>query len=751
MSLSGFTQAERLFQLNTPLGEDVLLLKGISGEEGISKPYFFNLEMLSTNSCITFTDIIGKNVTISIVLADRKTRYINGIVAEFSQTRSGEYGDSGMVLSSYTARVVPWLWLLTRSRDSRIFQNMTVPEIAEKVFREKQLSDFKLDLKAQYEKKEYCVQYRETDFNFISRLLEDEGICYFFQHDNGRHTLVLADDPSEHKLCPGQTSARCRQHAGLTYYGEDVIENLLVKQEIRAGKYALSDFNFETPNTSLKTEEPSNQALGPGEREYYDYPGGYGKKSAGDRLVKLRMQAEEAKITTFSGESNCRAFMSGYKFKIEDFYRKDMDGKEYVLTGIRHTGSQSYAISEANAESAYKNEFSCIPVEVPYRPPGRAKRPVVEGVQTAIVVGPKGEEIYPDSYGRVKVQFHWDREGKKDEHSSCWIRVSQTAAGAGWGAIDIPRIGHEVIVDFEEGDPDRPIITGRVYHALNKPPYALPDEKTKSAIKTNSTPGGEGFNELRFEDKKGEEQIFVHAEKNMDLRVKNDLLEVIERDRNLTVKRDHFETVEFDRHVNVTRDEMTAVDRDRHVKVGGKQATEIAESRSLVVSGDSIEVLRKGGSLEAGGNYYIKGMNVVIEGMSGLTIKVGGSFVTLNAGGVFISGPLVNINSGGAALAGMAGNPVAPVVAGIAALAANALPGEQRNKSDSEKKSWIEIELVDDDGKPVPGEEYRVTLPDKTVTGGTLDEKGYAKIAGIDPGSCKVTFPNLDKEAWEKA
>jgi len=751
VSLMGFTQSERLFKLSTPLGEDVLLFKSMTGDEGLSKLYFLNLELLSSNHGISFQEIIGKNVTLSIALADHKTRYINGIVAEFAQSRSGEYGETGVVLSSYTATVVPWLWLLTRTTDSRIFQNMTVPEIVEKIFREKQFGDFKLNLKAAYEKREYCVQYRETDFNFISRLLEDEGIFYFFLHENGRHILVIADDPSEHKSCPDQKCARCRSHAGLTYYGEDVIEYLQVKQEIRAGKYFLSDFNFETPNTSLKAEEPSNQILGPGEREFYDYPGGYSKKSDGDRLAKLRMQAEEAKITTLSGESTCRAFMTGYKFKVEDFYRKDMEGKEYVITGIRHTGSQSYAMSERDAESAYKNEFTCLPDHVPYRPPRCTRKPGIEGVQTAIVVGPKGEEIYPDQYGRVKVQFHWDREGKRDENSSCWIRVSQASAGAGWGAVDLPRIGHEVIVNFEEGDPDRPIITGRVYHGLNKPPYALPDEKTKSTIKTNSSPGGEGFNELRFEDKKGDEQIFIHAEKNMDLRVKNDLLEVIERDRNLTVKRDSFETVEFDRHVNVTRDEMTTVARDRHVKVSGKQATEIAESRSLVVSGDSIEVLRKGGSLEAGGNYYIKGMNVVIEGMSGLTIKVGGSFVTLNAGGVFISGPLVNINSGGAALAGMAGNPVAPVVAGIAALAANALPGEDRHKDDSEKKSWIEIEMVDEDGKPVPGEEYRVTLPDNTVTGGTLDEKGYAKITGIDPGSCKVTFPNLDKEAWEKA
>jgi type VI secretion system secreted protein VgrG len=318
-----------------------------------------------------------------------------------------------------------------------------------------------------------------------------------------------------------------------------------------------------------------------------------------------------------------------------------------------------------------------------------------------------------------------------------------------------------VIVDFLEGDPDRPIITGRVYHGVNKPPYPLPAEKTKSTIKTNSSQGGEGFNELRFEDKKGEEQIFVHAEKDIDQRVKNDIREWVGRDRSLIVKRDDYETIEFDRHLTVTRDDMTTIGRDRNLKVAGKEATEVAGSRSITVTGDMIEVIRKSGSVEAGGDYYIKGMNVVIEGMTGLTIKVGGSFVTLNAGGVFISGPMVNLNSGGAALSGVAGKIVAPIAALLAAVAADAVPGggdkgEQRHKDDDkknkDKKSWIEIELVDEDGKPVPGEAYKVTLPDgETVATGTLDEKGFARIEGIDPGTCKITFPNLDKDSWAKA
>ena len=507
-----FTQDGRLFSLNTPLGKDVLLLKDITGEEGISGLYSFHLNLLSENHSISFKDIIGKNVTISAALADGKTRYFNGIVSEFSQSRAVEQGKADILLSYYTATVVPWLWLLTRTTDSRIFQNMTVSEIVEKIFVEKKLKDFKLNLKGKYGKREYCVQYRETDFNFISRLLEDEGIFYFFQHEDGKHTLILADDPGEHHPCPEQGTARCRPHEG-GGYDEDMIDTLLVKQEIRAGKYTLNDYNFEMPNTNLKTEVPGNQKLGPDEREYYDYPGGYGKKSEGDRLANIRMQEEEARITTFQGTCNCRAFTSGYRFKLEDFYRDDMNNKEYVLTGIKHEGSQTYSRFDTEEEQTYKNEFTCIPFDVPYRHPRNTPKPFVQGAQTAIVVGPGGEEIYTDKYGRVKVQFHWDREGKKNENSSCWIRVSQVWAGSGWGAMHIPHVGHEVIIDFIEGDPDRPIITGCVYNGNNKPPDELPANKTKNYIQSW------GDNDIIFENKDGDKCIHIKQSCGNEIRM----------------------------------------------------------------------------------------------------------------------------------------------------------------------------------------------------------------------------------------
>lgn len=638
-----FKQDGRLFSLNTPLGKDVLLLKDITGEEGISRLYSFHLNLLSENHNISFKDIIGKNVTISIGLKDGKTRYFNGIVSEFSQSRAGEQAKADLLLSYYTATVVPWLWLLTRTTDSLIFQKMTVPEIVEKVFVEKNLKDFKLDLKNSYEKREYCVQYRETDFNFISRLLEDEGIYYFFQHEDGKHTLILADDPGKHQPCPEQGTARCRPHEG-GVYDEDMIDALLIREEIRAGKYTLNDFNFEIPNTNLKSEVPSNQKLGPGEREYYDYPGGYGKKSEGDRLAKIRMQEEEAGITTFHGTCNCRAFTSGYRFRLEDFYRNDMNKKEYLLTGIRHEGSQTYSTGDAEAEETYKNEFTCIPFDVPFRPQRVTRKPLVEGAQTAIVVGPSGEEIYPDKYGRVKVQFHWDRLGKNDENSSCWIRVSQIWAGTGWGAMFIPRIGQEVIVDFLEGDPDRPIITGRVYHGSNNPPYPLPDEKTKSTIKSNSSKGGDGFNEIRFEDKKSNEQLFIYAERNQDNRVKNDSQEFIGNERHLIIKGEQFELVE----------------KDKHLTVKGNHNEKVEGIISIESIMDMQEKVGMKHALEAGQEIHLKaGVNVIIEAGK-ISLSAGGSFITIGPSGVDISGLIVNLNSGGSATAGSGCSPQAP-------------------------------------------------------------------------------------------
>jgi type VI secretion system secreted protein VgrG len=627
-----FTQENRSILIDTPLGKDVLLLVRCAGTEEISSPFSFELEMLSENHNIAFKDIIGKSVTVSILLADGSKRYVNGIISRFSQGRGGGEAGGDPRFSTFTATMVPFFWLLTRTSDSRIFQGLSVPDIVEKILKEKEVLDYEIKLHGSYEKRDYCVQYRETDFNFISRLLEEEGIYYFFKHEDKKHILVLSDVPDEHKPCPKQEAARYQISAG-GQLEEDMLTSLEIAQEIRVGKYTLKDFNFETPATDLKVEVPSQQAVGPGEREIYDYPGGYGKRAEGDRLANIRMQEEEAAVTTINGSSNCRAFTSGYKFDLKDYYRDDMNNKAYVLTSIHHDATQEYIPGEEGAELSYGNNFSCIPFNVPYRPRRRTPRPVVEGIQTAIVVGPKGEEIYPDEHGRVKVQFHWDREGKNDENSSCWIRVSQVWAGAGWGAMYIPRIGHEVVVDFVEGDPDRPLITGRVYHGNNRPPYSLPGEKTKSTIKSDSTLGGGGSNEFRFEDKKGSEEIFLHGQKDWTIAIENDKNQTVGHDETLAVGNNRTKSVGVNQSETIGSNKTIDVGVNHTETIGSNMSLTVGSNKTELVTINSAETIGAAKEITVGGLLQITVGAAMNETVAGAKAEEVGAFKGETVGG----------------------------------------------------------------------------------------------------------------------
>ena len=761
-----YTQENRRIGIGTALGPDVLLLSSFRGDEGISRLFRYDLELLSVDESVDFDALIGKNVTFWIVLADGSARYINGQISRFSQ------GARDPNFTSYHAEVVPWLWFLTRTADCRIFQNKKTPDIIQQIFNEFGFKDYALRLYGSFAEREYCVQYRETSFNFISRLMEEEGIFYFFEHENGKHTLVLANSPTENKPCPQQPNVRFDKSAG-AWQQDDVILEWRLQQELRPGKYALTDYDFENPLTDL-----SVNVSGKGAYELYDYPGEYVKRGDGDTRVRIRLQEAETPYVVGYGSSDCRDFISGYTFNMTDHYR-DSQNQSYVLTAVHHVANQGADfVSGSDDDFHYRNTFECIPASTPFRPSRLTPEPVIQGAQTAVVVGPSGEEIFTDKYGRVKVQFHWDREGKLDENSSCWIRVAQLWAGKKWGAMYIPRIGQEVIVDFLEGDPDKPIITGRVYNAEQMPPYDLPAEKTKSAVKSYSSQGGGGFNEIRFEDKKGDEQVFVHGEKDLEIRVKNDRKEWIGEDRHLIVVRDKLEQIQRDDHHDVTRDRIENVGRDHHVQVVGKEAIKVQGSHSFTVQGDVIEQFQGNHSSQVTQALYIKGMNVVIEAATDLTIKVGGNFIDINSGGVFITGTMVMINSGGMAGTGMAGSIVSPISPTDPLVAVDADPGaaaaamtaptvtrtatpldsvrvtgpthDPNSPDNQEKKHWIEIKLVDQAGKPVPGEPYQITLPDgTTIADGTLDEKGFARVDNIDPGTCKVTFPNLDKDAWK--
>ncbi|MBV9504950.1 MAG: type VI secretion system tip protein VgrG [Acidobacteriia bacterium] len=632
-----YTQENRLMAIATPLGDDAVLLAGLSGEEGISRLFRFDLELLSSNESIDFDAIVGGNVTVRLTLADGNDRYFNGYISRFSQ------GERQRDLISYHAEVVPWLWFLTRTSDCRIFQQKKVPDIVKQIFDEMGFQDYKLQLYGDFVEREYCVQYRETDFNFVSRLLEEEGIFYFFQHDDGVHTLVLANDPSAHQPCSGQSQARYEVGSGAAQE-DDVIQEWRVQSELRPGVYAQADYNFEQPSQALKSS-----VTGKNPYEIYDYhPGEYRKPPDGDDLVRTRLQELEGGGLVARGSSDCRAFLSGYRFELTGHFRSDMN-QTWLLTAVRHVASQPGDFRSQGSLSGgdlhYQNQFECIPYSTPFRPPRVTPHPVVQGSQTAIVVGPSDEEIFVDKYGRVKVQFHWDREGKSDENSSCWIRVAQNWAGKKWGVMFIPRIGQEVIVDFLEGDPDQPIITGRVYNAEQIPPYTLPDEKTKSTIKSLSSKGGGGFNEIRFEDKKGSEQIFIHAEKDLHQRVKDS----------------RFETILGSAHLIVQQDQFEKIGGDTHLQVVGDQNEKVSGTASLNAGMDVEHKAGQNYAMDAGQEIHLKsGMNLVMESGTTLTLKVGGNFISINPSGVYISGTMVFINSGGSAGSGAGSSPQSP-------------------------------------------------------------------------------------------
>lgn len=632
-------QENRLIAIDTPLGEDVLLLLGFSGRETISNLFCFNLVMESENASITFASIIGQNVTIRLTLADDNVRYWNGIVSRFTQTGY----DAGF--TQYQMEVVPWLWLLTRNSNCRIFQNMTVPDIAENVFRASGFSDYRFSMTTTYKPHKYCVQYRETDFHFVSRLLEQFGIFYYFEHEKHKHTLVIVDSESMLERCPGQETTKYDASWGGTS-SEDVVTSWRMDQELRTGKCSVSDYNFQTPDQSLYVGEATIVDVGGNSRfELYEYPAGgtvFDRTDLKSR-AEIHMQEEEAGHLVCSGTSDCRAFASGYTFTLEGFPRKDMNDS-YLLRDIQHMASArgSYGSGDNAGGFEYSNRFACISQSIPFRPARVTPRPFVQGSQTAVVVGPKDEEIWVDQYGRVKVQFYWDREGKKNEQSSCWIRVSQLWAGNGWGSMWIPRVGQEVVVSFLEGDPDRPLITGRVYNADQMVPYDLPDNQTISAIKSRSTKGGnsENFNEIKFDDKKGQEDLTIHAENVMHNSVEGNQYITVGGNRNIT-------TGGVDQHGNNVGDVKELIFGQHHLHVKENQTVKIEGSAVTHVLGDA--QCNYNGSL---GLYLYKslfvetGQSIDMNATEFIALRVGGNGIVIDEQGVRIVGsPLLQLNS----------------------------------------------------------------------------------------------------------
>jgi type VI secretion system secreted protein VgrG len=602
-----FVQGASPFLVSTPLGADKVLLKSFEGEEQISGLFRYTLELLSEDDSLDFTQIVGKNATLTIALPSGDTQYVNGIVGRFVQA-----GHSAR-FTTYFADLHPWFWLLTMNSNCQIFQNQSAPDIIKKVFSDLGFTDFKDSLTATYQPREYCVQYNESAFAFVSRLMEDEGIFYFFEHDSSKHTLVLADDSSAYGSCPGLDQAVMRQEFA-SEEKEDAVTECYLTQQVTVGQYKSDDYNFETPTTDLLATASGADVS----RSLYEYPGGFSTKDAGESRVGLRLTSLEVPAKTLKGSSSCRAFHSGCKFTLGGHYRQDVNGS-YVLSSVTHRGTQQ----------EYSNLFEAFPASQTFRPPRVTSKPAIVGCQTAAVVGKSGEEIWTDKYGRIKVQFHWDQLGTNDENSSCWIRVAQGWAGKQWGGIFLPRIGQEVIVSFEEGNPDRPLVTGSVYNGQQTVPYTLPDEQTKSTVKSNSSKGGAGFNEIRFEDKADSEEIFIQAQKDMKVTVLNDLTTSVKQSRSTTIqeKDDNLVVSQGNRTVQVnTGNETHQVKGKRDVTVTGNETHTNQADFTQTVSGNFTLKVSGNLGIQVSGSVLIKsGTSLTNESGTSLTNKSGTS------------------------------------------------------------------------------------------------------------------------------
>jgi type VI secretion system secreted protein VgrG len=532
-----------------------LQLVALHGEEALGELFLYTLELHSTDLSLDLAGMVAQPVTASVALPDGGWRHFSGRVARIVQSGGGSE------TAIYRAELRPWFWWLTLEIDARIFQNKTVPDIITGLFQEFGYSEFRNSLTASYSEREYCVQYNESAFAFISRLMEEEGIYYSFEHTASGHTLVLLDGGEPYPACPNLAAA--------TYMGTgsardkpDLVYRCDAEQSAVPGRYASGDFNFLTP------AQPLGASAGGQGRRVYEYPGGYAESGAGQGLAAVRMQELGLGAKALRGDSTCRAFTAGCRFTLAGHARSELNA-EHVLRQVVHS------ISHDN----YSNSFIAFPLALPFRPPRVTPKSRVFGTQTATVVGKSGEEIWTDSHGRIKVQFHWDRLGSSDENSSCWVRVAQAWAGQSWGAFFLPRIGQEVIVSFLDGDPDRPLVTGCVYNAAQTPPETLPANQTRSVIRSRSSKQGSAGNELRFEDKKDSEELYLHAQKDMNTEVENDRsarvikgndsLKIEQGTRSVDVKGDESHTNQANFTQQVTGDFKLKVDGNLTIEVGG--------------------------------------------------------------------------------------------------------------------------------------------------------------------------------------
>lgn len=628
------------FALQIPALDDEVRVVSFRYQGAISSPYECILEVASERRDLPLDELLGKSAVLTL-FDERHPSHIHGEMVQLAQ------GSIGKRFTSYRIMLRPKIALLAMRSGMRIFQDMTAQEIVSQVLKDAGLPDDQVRWQNQSRPsaREYCVQYRETDLQFVSRLLEEEGLFYFFEHGLSSHILVIADNNRVFQPIPGNASLPYRTRSGMVS-GEESVYEFHGQQQLQSGAVALRDYGFQKPANRLE----SNASAGDfPQLQHYRYPGHFQDNAQGRAYVQAQLQGYQTQRERYELESDCVRLSLGKRFGLNQHGTQGFN-QEYVISALTVTGKQPQVLEEgASAEgSSFNVRAQAFPTSVDYRPTQQHPRPRITGVQTAFVTGPKGEEIYTDQYGRIKVQFHWDREGKRDENSSCWLRVSQAWAGNQWGAQSLPRIGQEVVVSFLNGDPDSPLVTGSLYNATTQPPYGLPANKTRTTFKSQSSPGAGGYNELRLEDKKGSEQLFVHGQKDVDLYVKNDRME----------------SVDHDRHRIVKAAAMEKIGKDYSNKTGANRNIKVGQTLSQTIGGGLQQKAGQNWLEKTGAEYSLKaGTSVVLDAGMSVTLKAGGGTIVLNPGGVAITGSMVRINSGGGAGSAKGASPTAPKAA----------------------------------------------------------------------------------------
>ena len=624
-----------------------------SGREAISQPFAFELELVSERPDLDLESLLHQSAFLAL------SQTGNGIHGQIYRIAQGE---SGKRLTRYHITLRPQLAYLAHRTNQRIFQHLTVEKIISQVLEEHgiQANAYQFQLGSIYPEREYCVQYDESDLHFVQRLCEEEGIHYHFQHSDQGHVLVFGDDQTPFpKLAP----TAYQQDSGLVA-DQAVIKRFGVRVETRTSRVTRRDYDFEKPKLLMEADAKSEFVP---DLEDYDYPGRFVERERGKHLSQRALERHRHDFELAQGESDQTLLVSGHFLAFTDHPRPSWNDL-WLLTEIHHEGKQPQVLEEsvtdfslpspsgrgaggegrpdnADFQQGYRNHFTATPWTAPYRPSLEHPKPRILGSQSAVVTGPAGEEIHCDQYGRVKVQFFWDREGQADDKTSCWLRVSSSWAGDRYGAIAIPRIGMEVLVTFLEGDPDQPLVTGCLYHKEHVVPYDLPANKTRTVFKTLSSPGGGGYNEIRIEDKKGEEQIYIHAERDWDENIEHDQKIRIGNERHDTVEANSYSEFKAEEHRTTHLDRKSEIKANDHLTIGNNQHIKIGTGQFI----------------NAGSEIHLSsGQKVVLEAGSELTFKAAGSFIKLDGSGITMVGPIIKFNSGGGPGSGSGAAPVLP-------------------------------------------------------------------------------------------